>query len=265
MAPIFERVLVGADPRLGDVVLEVGAGEGHLGLLGLEAAGPSGKLLLTDVSGAVVEHLQAELLPGLADHVEILESPVESLMGVADQSVDVILVRSVLIYAADLAGAFRSFARVLRPGGRVSLFEPLWGFFGGSTAGEFFGRDLRGVTYEVQVVMQGFTSGPGVASGFAVSATGLVNAAEAAGFSSVRATVEVESTPMAPADDAAVHMALHGRPNPNAPSPAEMASRVLSAPRAAAFLKALEEAVRSGSGRNRSAGVYVTAGVGSGS
>jgi arsenite methyltransferase len=33
--------------------------------------------------------------------------------------------RSVLIYVADKAGAFREFHRVLRPGGRISLFEPI--------------------------------------------------------------------------------------------------------------------------------------------
>lgn len=260
LAPIFERVLEGGDPRPGDVVLEVGAGEGRLGLMGLAAAGPTGRLLLTDISQAVVEHLQAELLPELANKVEILASPAESLDGVADDSVDVVLVRSVLIYASDLRAVFASFARVLRPGGRLSVFEPLWGFFDQVTApGEYFGRDLSEVADEVQLVVQGFGSGPGVASGFAVSAPKLVAAAEMAGFGAVDAAVDVKSAPMIPGDDAAVNVALHGRPNPNAPSAAEIAAEVLSPQQSAAFLASLERSVRSGTGRSRTAGIYLSA------
>jgi arsenite methyltransferase len=39
--------------------------------------------------------------------------------------VDVVVTRSVLIYVADKAHAATEFHRVLRPGGRVSLFEPI--------------------------------------------------------------------------------------------------------------------------------------------
>jgi ubiquinone/menaquinone biosynthesis C-methylase UbiE len=40
-------------------------------------------------------------------------------------SVDVVTTRSVLIYVKDRARAFAEFARVLRPGGRTSLYEPI--------------------------------------------------------------------------------------------------------------------------------------------
>ena len=43
----------------------------------------------------------------------------------ADGSVDVVTTRSVLIYVKDKAAALREFYRVLKPGGRVSLFEPI--------------------------------------------------------------------------------------------------------------------------------------------
>ena len=44
---------------------------------------------------------------------------------VADESVDVVTTRSVLIYVQDKPRAFEEFYRDLRPGGRVSLFEPI--------------------------------------------------------------------------------------------------------------------------------------------
>jgi ubiquinone/menaquinone biosynthesis C-methylase UbiE len=49
----------------------------------------------------------------------------DSLTEIADRSVDVITTRSVLIYVKDKAAALREFYRVLRSGGRISLFEPI--------------------------------------------------------------------------------------------------------------------------------------------
>jgi len=48
------------------------------------------------------------------------------LEGVADASVDVVVTRSVLAYVSDKVAALREFHRVLRPGGRISLAEPVY-------------------------------------------------------------------------------------------------------------------------------------------
>jgi arsenite methyltransferase len=62
---------------------------------------------------------------GLLDRARFVTAQAETLAGVADGSVDVVTTRSVLIYVAEKAKAFASFARVLRPEGRISLFEPI--------------------------------------------------------------------------------------------------------------------------------------------
>jgi ubiquinone/menaquinone biosynthesis C-methylase UbiE len=258
LRPLYERVLDQAELRDGETVLEVGAGEGTLGFLALERVGPAGRLVLSDVSASVVDHLRARVPPSLVDRVSVVPSPVEALDAVDDASVDVVLSRSVLIYARDLAAAFTSMSRVLRPGGRLSLFEPLWRFHEPpDAAGEFFGRDLAPVAEEVSAVRAVYAAS---SAGWAdVSAAALGAGAEAAGFARIRILVEAESVPLTPGDDAQVRQALSGRPNPGAPSATEAARAALAPERAEVFLAALEAAVRTGRGRTRRAGAFLTA------
>lgn len=87
-----------------------------------------------------------------------------------------------------------SIVRVLRPGGRVSVFEPLWLFFDEAmTPNEFFGREMSGCEVEIAAVMAGYREDLQSTLDNPLTAESLVAAAEAAGLGSIRATVEVES------------------------------------------------------------------------
>jgi len=68
----------------------------------------------------------------------------EDLGTIEPDSIDVVTTRSVLIYVADKGKAFREFHRVLRPGGRVSIFEPINNYFP-DTTDEFWGFDSKAV------------------------------------------------------------------------------------------------------------------------
>jgi arsenite methyltransferase len=135
-----DRVLDLANVAPGETLLDVGCGEGLIafGALAREA----GKVIFADVSADLLELCRraAEDLGDL-DRCEFVRAPADDLAAVADASVDVVTTRSVLIYVRNKAAAFAEFFRVLRPGGRASLFEPINRF--AQRDGGFAGYDLR--------------------------------------------------------------------------------------------------------------------------
>jgi arsenite methyltransferase len=66
---------------------------------------------------------------GVAEQMSFVQASAEDLAPIGDSTVDVVTTRSVLICVDDKARAFREFFRVLRPGGRASLFEPINNYF----------------------------------------------------------------------------------------------------------------------------------------
>jgi 2',3'-cyclic-nucleotide 2'-phosphodiesterase (5'-nucleotidase family)/SAM-dependent methyltransferase len=124
LAETRDRVLNGAAFEPGDVVLDVGAGHGLIAFGALERG--AGEVVFSDISVDLLEHARdlAEEL-GVAARCRFVHAAAENLEPIEGASVDVVTTRSVLIYVRRKADAFREFLRVLRPGGRVSIFEPI--------------------------------------------------------------------------------------------------------------------------------------------
>ncbi len=122
-----ERVLDGARLEAGQTIADVGAGEGLLALRAIERVGGALRVWLTDVSEPMLRHARAQALEhGVADRCTFVRAAADRLEGIDDASLDAVLTRSVLAYVHDKIGALREFHRVLRPGGRISLAEPVF-------------------------------------------------------------------------------------------------------------------------------------------
>jgi arsenite methyltransferase len=126
LCTIRDKVLDRARLRPGEWVLDVGSGDGLLGFGALHRVAPGGLVILDDISENLLSECTAVAQEaGVADQLRFVRNDAADLREVATGSVDAVLTRSVLLYVEDKEAAAAEFRRVLRPGGRISLFEPI--------------------------------------------------------------------------------------------------------------------------------------------
>jgi arsenite methyltransferase len=262
LAAIRGRVLRNAEPLEGRTLLDVGAGDGLIGLGALDRVGPDGRVIFSDVSPALLERCRdAVRLRDALDRAEFVAAAAEDLAGVPDDSVDVATTRSVLIYVVDKPAAFASMYRVLRPGGRISVFEPINRLMFPEPDGRFFGYDLTSVGELVTRVHAIFTAGErSVRSAMMdFDDRDLARLAEEAGFEPVHVECHIDIE--RGRDDLAVSLEalLDGAPNPNAPTVREAVDAALTAPEQVQFMTALAKAFKDRRAVRRSAVAYLSA------
>ena len=126
LSAIRDRVLDRAQLRLGDYALDVGSGDGLLAFGALHRVGPNGLVVVDDISQDLLnECMGVAATAGVAGRMRFILNSATDLRDVPDASIDVVLIRSVLMYIQDKAAAVAECRRVLRPGGRVSVFEAI--------------------------------------------------------------------------------------------------------------------------------------------
>lgn len=107
-------------------MLDVGTGDGFIAFAALKKIREKGKLILNDISEKLLNHcrlIAGEL--GCLRQCEFLRASADDFSMMESGSVDAVTTRSVLIYVMNKQKAFQEFYRVLKPGGRLSIFEPI--------------------------------------------------------------------------------------------------------------------------------------------
>jgi arsenite methyltransferase len=121
-----DRVLEGAQLAAGMTLVDIGAGEGLVAFRAIERIGPSLRVILTDVSAPMLRHAESLALQrNVQGQCTFRQCTAENLTGIANASVDVVATRAVLAYVANKKAALDECFRILKPGGRFSIVEPI--------------------------------------------------------------------------------------------------------------------------------------------
>lgn len=113
---MFDLARIGPGSR----VLDVAAGAGEQSIGAARRAGPSGRVLATDIAPALLERAAADAKAAGLSNLETLELDGEALDTLPAGSFDAVISRVGLIYFPDQQRALAGMRRALRPGGRVS-------------------------------------------------------------------------------------------------------------------------------------------------
>ena len=158
LRPVRDRVLMNAGLTGGETLLDVGAGDGLIAFGALELVGDEGRVIFSDISQDLLDYCRALAREiGALDRCEFVRAPADDLSAFEDASVDAVTTRSVLIYVKDKRRAFEEFHRVLKPGGRLSIFEPINTFSYPEPPHLFHGFDVtpvRDLAHKVRAVYE---------------------------------------------------------------------------------------------------------------
>ena len=91
---IRDALLDKAALKDGQVLLDVGAGDGLIAFGALDKLGPSGRVILADISRPMLDHARdaAEKM-GVSDRCEFIEASAENVSAIASESIDVVTTR----------------------------------------------------------------------------------------------------------------------------------------------------------------------------
>ena len=151
----------------GQVVLDIGSGAGIDCLIAAEKVGPTGHVLGLDMTPEMIERGRDNARAAGAANVESRLGEAEK-MPVEDSSVDWVISNCVINLSPDKPAVFREIARVLKPGGRISISD-------------IVAEDLPAAIRESRDAWTGCLAG-------AISESEYVQGLEAAGLRGVRAT-----------------------------------------------------------------------------
>ena len=252
LAPVRDRILDDADVKAGDVLLDVGCGDG---LVGLGALDRGARVIFSDVSRDCLDDCRS--VAGDAAEYRLADAT-----DLGDVAADVVTTRSVLIYVSEKRKAFTEFFRVLRPGGRLSIFEPI-NRFGMEDRRQTYGfRSIEGVEALMEKLVAAIDRSEesgALEPMIDFDERDLIVFAEEAGFVDIRLELiaEVTREPMWETRDWQVF--LDSSPNPLAPTLREAMKATLTPEEAEQLTAVLRPQIENGHGTTRMARAFMSA------
>ena len=126
LARIANRLLAPVKWSTCSTLLDIGSGDGLVAFRAIELAGDSLRVVVNDSSRAILDVTEREAKRrNVHVQCQFLHSSAEQLNELGNESVDVITCRASLAYVPDKMRALEEFFRVLRPGGRIMIAEPI--------------------------------------------------------------------------------------------------------------------------------------------
>ena len=245
-----------AEIKPGNAVLDVGCGDGLIGFGALEQVGPNGQVIFSDISADLIARCRqtAEEIHAL-DRCRFLTGSADDLRDIADGSIAVVTTRSVLIYVAAKDRALREFYRVLRPGARAVIAEPINRYSYPEPPDVFLGYDVGRVADKL-IALYGRVETARIAPMLDFDERDLVALAERAGFKEIHLDlrIDVEATPKADWDSFVKRSG-----NPLSPTLEEAMNEALSAKERDQLTNYLRPLVEHGGGIQRRAFAFIAA------
>ncbi len=121
---VSEWLVMQADPRTGQTILELAAGPGETGFLAAELVGPSGRLISTDLGSGMTEAARRGAAKRGLENVEFRTMDAQH-NDLPDRSVDAVICRFGLMLMPEPDRALHHARRVLSEGGCIAY--AVWG------------------------------------------------------------------------------------------------------------------------------------------
>ncbi len=257
--PMRDKVLDNAKLAADDVLLDVGCGSGLIAFSAFARRGARGTVIFSDISQDLLDHCRSRAQElGVLDRCRFVRAGADDLQAIADSSVDAVTTRSVLIYVPEKQQAFHECYRVLKPGGRLSIFEPINRFGHPQPPHVLWGYDSAPVVDMAKKVRAIYDRNQPLETDPMMNfdERDLLSWAEQAGFGEIHLELQVGVTPRPPMRwDTFIHMAG----NPRVPTLEEAIQEALTPDEREAFMAHLRPLVESGHGRARWALAYLWA------
>jgi arsenite methyltransferase len=263
-----DRILQNAHVTPGESLLDVGCGDGLVAFGALDRVGAHGKVIFSDLSQDLLDHcasLAQEMQ--VLDRCQFIRASADDLSAIESHSVDVVTTRSVLIYVQAKQQAFHECYRVLKPNGRLSIFEPINRFCYPEPLHVFMGYDvapIEALASKVRAVFERIHS-PESSPLLNFDERDLLTFAERAGFAEIHVELQIEMKQPRRIDQTDTtkkpswEVLLKSAGNPLNPTLEEAIAQALPPDEAEQFIAYLRPLVETMHGRERQAVAYLWA------